>query len=49
VHVERGPFGRNDPCRILTAMLEHEQPVVQELIYGTTGDDAQDSTHSIGL
>ncbi len=33
VHVEAAFFCRHDAGRILTAMLQHHQPVVQELIH----------------
>jgi hypothetical protein len=45
VHVERAALGRNDARRVLPAMLEEEQPVVEELVDGRTGDDSQNPAH----
>ena len=46
VHVEFAAFGGDDPGGVLPAVLQHQQPVVQQLVDGRLGDDADDSTHT---
>ena len=45
VHVKRAALGGYDPGRILPAMLQHQQAVVEQLIDRRLGDDTDDSTH----
>ena len=45
VHVERVALGRDDARRVLAAVLQQQQPVVEELIDGRTGDDAENPAH----
>jgi hypothetical protein len=45
VHVEDRAFARDDACRVLTAMLQQQQAVVQHLVHGGMSDDADDSAH----
>ena len=49
VSVKLGAFGGYDAGSILPAMLKHQQPVVEQLIDGGLGDNAQDSTHCSDL
>ena len=44
-HVEHGTFARDDACRILTAMLEEEKPVVEDLVDWRVRDHAQNTAH----
>src|SRR3954451_13792557 len=45
VHVKCTAFGSHHAGRVLPAMLEHQQAVVQELTNRRFGYDADDSTH----
>ena len=45
VHVEGAAFGCDDAGGVLAAVLQHLQSVVEQLIDGRLGDDADDSTH----
>ena len=45
VHVEVGAFGRDDARGVLAAMLQHQQPVVEQLVDRVAGDDAEYSAH----
>jgi hypothetical protein len=45
VHVEAVPVGRDDARGVLAAMLQHRHPVIEKLVDGAAGDDANDSAH----
>ena len=45
VHVKHGAFARDDAGRVLAAMLQQEQAVVQKLIDRRMGYGADDSAH----
>ena len=47
VHVKRGPFGRDDAGRVLAAVLQHQQPVIEQLIDLALCDDSNDSAHRV--
>jgi hypothetical protein len=47
VHVEAVALGRDDARGVLSAMLEHGHPVIQELVDGRAGDDADDAAHRV--
>ena len=47
VHVEDRPLAGHDAGGVLPAVLQQQQPVVQELIDGRMRDDADDSTHGM--
>ena len=49
VHVERAFVGGDDAGGVLAAVLQHQQPVVQQLVDGRLGDYADDSTHASAL
>ena len=49
VHVERAFVGGDDAGGILAAVLQHQQPVVEQLVDGRLGDYADDSTHASAL
>jgi hypothetical protein len=40
VHVESGTLSGDDACRVLTAVLKDQQPIVEHLINCVFGDDA---------
>jgi hypothetical protein len=45
VHVEAPAFGRGNAGRILAAMLEHHQAVVEQLVDRGGCDDTENSAH----
>src|SRR4030095_10777929 len=45
-HVEYGALARGDARGILTAMLQEQQPVVEQLIDGRMSNGADDTAHS---
>jgi hypothetical protein len=47
VHVESFADSRGDSGRVLAAMLQQQQAVVQQLVYGGLGNDADNSTHEL--
>ena len=46
VHVERAAIAGHDACRILAAVLEHQQAVIQHLVDGILADDTDNSAHA---
>ncbi len=45
VHVERVALGGDDAGGVLAAVLQEEQPVVEQLVDGSAADDSQYSAH----
>ena len=45
VHVEGRAFGRDDAGRVLAAMLQHQEPVVQDLVHSAASDYTEYSAH----
>jgi hypothetical protein len=45
VHVNPGVLARNDASGVLPAMLEEQEPVIEELVDGRPGDDSDDAAH----
>ena len=45
-HVEDGAVGGGDAGRVLAAVLQQEQAVVDLLVDGLGGDDADDAAHA---
>ena len=45
-HVEHGAVGGRDAGRVLAAVLQEEQAVVDLLVDGLGGDDADDAAHA---
>ncbi len=48
VHVERRAFAGDDARRVLPAVLQQQQPVVEQLVDRRVRDDAYDSAHLSG-
>jgi hypothetical protein len=40
MHVERAPLARDDARGVLAAVLQQQQPVIEELIDGRASDDS---------
>jgi len=45
VHVEHVVLGRDDARGVLPAMLQQQQPVIEQLVDGGLRDDAEDPAH----
>src|SRR5262249_23483888 len=47
VSAEVGSFRRHDPRSVLAAVLQHEQPVIEQLVDWILGDDSDYSAHRV--
>jgi len=45
VHVERTAVAGNNARSILAAMLQHQQPIIKQLVGWLFADNADDSAH----
>ena len=47
VHVEGRALGGDDAGGILAAMLQHQQPVIEQLVDRVLRDDTENSAHNV--